>query len=53
MNELYFEGWGYLITAETNREKAIDKLMEILSHGGFDFNFKKIELRNEKGEEIE
>ena len=53
MNELYFEGWGYLITTETNREKAIDKLMEILSHEGFDFNFGKIELRNEKGEEIE
>ena len=52
MNELYFEGWGYLKTNETNKEKAMDKLMKILSHEGFDFVFDKVELRNEDGEEI-
>lgn len=53
MNELYFEGWGYLKTNEANKEKAMDKLMEILSNEGFDFVFDKVELRNEDGEVID
>lgn len=53
MNELYFEGWGYLKTNEANKEKAMNKLMEILSNEGFDFVFDKVELRNKDGEVID
>lgn len=49
-NELYFEGYGYFMTEEKDEDKALDKLMEILEHEGFDFIFNKIELRNENGE---
>ena len=53
MNELYFEGWGYLKTSETDMNKALDRLMEILTHEGFDFVFDKVQLRNEDGEIID
>lgn len=47
MNELYFEGWGYFKTDETTADKALDKLMEVLAHEGLEFNFEKVQLRNE------
>lgn len=53
MNELYFEGWGYFKTDADNRDKALDKLMEILAHEGLDFTFEKVQLRNEDGEVID
>lgn len=53
MNELYFEGCGYFKTSETDTNKALDRLMEILTHEGFDFVFDKVQLRNEDGEVID
>ena len=52
MNELYFEGYGYFKTNEKNADKALDKMMEILSKEGFEFIFEDFELRNENGEKI-
>ena len=49
MNELFFDGWGYLATNETNVNKALDRLMEIMSHEGLDFVFEKIQLRDKAG----
>jgi len=53
MNELHFEGWGYFKTSEVDTDKALDRLMEILTHEGLDFVFDKVELRNEDGEVID
>lgn len=53
MNELYFEGWGYFKTSETDINKALDRLMKILTHEGFDFVFDKVQLRNEDGKVID
>lgn len=47
LNELYFEGWGYFLTNETDKFKALNKLMEILSKENLDFIFENAELRKE------
>lgn len=53
MNELHFEGWGCFKTNETDTNKALDRLMEILTHKCFDFVFDKVQLKNEDGEVID
>ena len=49
LNRLFFDGWGYLLTNETDVNKALDKLMQILAHEGLDFSFDKIQLRDKEG----
>ena len=53
MNELYFEGYGYFKTNESDAQAALDRLMEVLAQNNLDFIFEKIELRNEDGEKID
>lgn len=49
MNRLFFDGWGCLLTNETDVNKALDKLMQILAHEGLDFSFDEIQLRDKEG----
>ena len=52
MNELYFEGWGYFETGETDIDKVRDRFKEILAREGIDFEFNYYQLKNEDGEVI-
>lgn len=52
MNELYLNGWLYFKTSETDIDKAIDRLTEILTREGIGFDFDIGQLRNEDDEVI-
>ena len=52
MNELYFEGWGYFKSSETDIDKVRDRFKEILTREDIDFEFNYYQLRNEDGKVI-
>lgn len=52
MNEIYFEGHGYLKIDTDSFEDAEQKLNDVFADAGIDLEYDVLELRDENGNEI-
>ncbi|MBQ5990519.1 MAG: hypothetical protein IJL67_13625 [Oscillospiraceae bacterium] len=53
MNTLYFKGYGYFKTQNTNLFEAIDELKKTIQHEGLEIEFNMIELQKREYKENE